>query len=613
MNLKHPKNLEVLRGEYDKLGTRIARLAFIRTTLFVLFVFSLASAFQTISSHDASGIVDRIRELMKITKDEPELSYFLKAIYFPPRAKTKEPATSPTPAETSGADETTSSPAKPAEMAEAQNEPTNITPHDRSSASAAEAATGSTQEEVSGSETTPSPAELEKIANAKKEQKNLEDRLTIIANEAFTFAFKAPLLGTDIKLDMRIWGFILPFCFIFWEVYLAILRHKQRTLHRIASLITVRTPEESTVLDQVQFSWHNRRPTAFSSYPAQFELITSLTVAAALIIYLCVEGYGFWEGADPATRRQLIELYGFVIVYAACYASYVKRRISAQAETIEGFERITTSASRFLVLLRSRIGSYGRRVWPEVNLATGSTMIIGTLWLLVGAPGGCEHRTGWGYLHHPDGWLVGPVCGYGAGMHFIMPTEFHPGVWHKPEDWHNLLIAMLYALGLALAGLTLILLFISWVRRSRIGPARITLFLASASTALALFFLTELAIGQLLDIRWFLLPLWLMPLWLIPIWICWRYGYSKREALQSDWPRVRTSLFYWYVPQATVALIVSVGTLFEDHPLVGVPAFLCGLAAVALGYRALTLPLVVEDTNRVPCMRKTAAEQRHMR
>ena len=96
MNLKHPKNLEVLRGEYDKLGMRIARLAFIRTTLFVLFVFSLASAFQTISSHDASGIVDRIRELVKITKDEPELSYFLKAIYFPPRAKTKEPATSPT-------------------------------------------------------------------------------------------------------------------------------------------------------------------------------------------------------------------------------------------------------------------------------------------------------------------------------------------------------------------------------------------------------------------------------------------------------------------------------------------------------------------------------------
>ena len=210
-------------------------------------------------------------------------------------------------------------------------------------------------------------------------------------------------------------------------------------------------------------------------------------------------------------------------------------------------------------------------------------------------------------------WLVGPVCGFGAGMHYIMPTEFRPGVWHKPEDWHNLLIAMLYALGLALAGLTLVLLFISWVQRSRIGPARITLFLASASTALALFFLTELAIGQLLDIRWFLLPLWLMPLWLIPIWICWRYGYSKREALQSDWPRVRTSLFYWYVPQATVALIVSVGTLFEGHPLVGVPVFLCGLAAVALGYRALTLPLVVEDTNRVQCMRKTAAEQLHVR
>jgi hypothetical protein len=558
MNLAHPKNLEVLRGEYDKLGTRIARLAFIRTTLFVLFVFSLASAFQAISSHDASGIVDRIRELMKITKDEPELSYFLKAIYFPrPGIDAKLTVTSPM-GEVTGGDQTTPS--------------------------TAEAATSSTPTGISAPEKqTPSAAELEELTKAKQEQANLVARLTTIANEAFTFAFKAPLLGTEIKLDMRIWGFILPFCFIFWEVYLAILRHKLRTLHRIASVIAVRTPKEATVLDHVLFRWDGRRSGAFSSHPAQFEFLISLIFGTALIVYLCIEGHGFWEGAEADTKRQLIELYGFVVVYAASYGAYVRRRISAQADDIEGFERVTNWAGRALAFVRSRLSSYVRRLWPEVNLATGSTMIIGTLWLLVGAPSGCEQRTGWGYLHHADGWLVGPVCGMGAGMN-IIPAKFTPGVWHMPADWHNSLIAALYAVALAVAGVTLVLLLISLARRRRIGPGRSTLFLSSASTVMALFFLTELAVGQLLDIQWFLLPLWLMPLWLIPIWIFWRYAYSKRGTLRAAWPSVRKSLFYWYAPQAAVGLIVSVGTLFEDHPLVGVPVFVCGLAVLALGY-----------------------------
>jgi hypothetical protein len=539
MNVAHPKNLEVLRVECDKLGTRIARLAFIRTTLFVLFVFSLASAFQTISSQDVSGIVDRIRELMKITKNEPELSYFLKAIYFPrARAATKGPPTGSTPAEMPAAKETTPPAAEPAPS----STPAEISPAE---------------------EKTLSAAELEQLANAQRDQTNLEGRLTTIANEAFTFAFKAPLLGTEIKLDMRIWGFILPFCFIFWEVYLAILRHKLRTLQRIAGAITLRTPKEATVFDQVQFDWAGRRPAAFSRHPAQFEFLMSLIIGAALIVYLCVEGHGFWEGADPGTKRQLIELYWFVIVYAACYGAYVKRRISVQAETIEGFEGVTTWLGRFLVLVQSRLSTGARRIWPEVNLATGSTMIIGTLWLLVGAPLGCQERTGLGYLRHPAGWLVGPACGFGA-----------------MADWHNVLIATLYAVGLAVAAFTLVLLLISLMRRTRVGQGRLTLFLASASTVLALFFLTELAIGQLLDLGWAIF----LPLWVIPMWIWWRYAYSKRQAVRSDWPRVRKSLFYWYVPQAAVALMVSVGTLFEDEPLVGVPVFVCGLAAVALGY-----------------------------
>lgn len=354
-------------------------------------------------------------------------------------------------------------------------------------------------------------------------------------------------------------------------------------------MVAERAPGDATVLDQLLFRWGGRRPAAFSRHPAQFEFAASLIGGVALVVYLCLEGRGFWKGTDPGSKRQLIELYGFVIVYAVGYGAYVKRQINAEALAIEGFEPVMSYPGRFLAFARSRLTAYARRLWPEVNLVTGSTMVIGTLLLLVGAPFGCKERTGWRYLHHPDGWLVGPVTGFGAG--FDMFAVNANADWHN-ADLHNLLIATLYGMGLAVASFTLLMLLVSLARRKRLGPGVIPLCLAIATTVLALFFLTELAIGQLLDFR----PYGLLSLlfWLIPMWTWWRYTHSKRGALRADWPRVRRSLFYWYAPQAGAATIVSVGTLFEEHPLVGVPVFICGLAILALGYwnaRALVGPV----------------------
>jgi hypothetical protein len=538
MNLAHPKNLETLRGEYDKLGMRIARLGFIRATLFVLFVFSLASAFQTISSNNASRIVDRIKELTKITNESPPLDNFLTAIYF-----------------------------------------------QRTAAQTEESVANSTAAQNSEIEPKPPPSP-DQVEEAKKEQADLGVKLTNIANEAFTLSFKAPLLGTEIKLDLRIWGFILLFCFIFWEVHLFVLRYKLRTLLRIASVLVERAPEESTVLDQLLFRWNGHRPAAFSRHPAQFELVASLVGGLALIVYLCEEGRGFWGGTDPTARHQLIELYGFFVVYAISYGAYVKRQINAEALAIDGFETVISYLGPVSAFVGSRLRAFSRRLWPEVNLATGSVMVIGTLLLLVGAPFGCEERTGLHYLQHPDGWLVGPVCGFGAG--FDMFASKAKADWHN-ADWHNLLIATLYGLALAIASFTLLMLLVSLVRRKRLGPGVIPLYLAIATTVLALFFLTELAIGQLLDF----LPYGLL-LWLVPMWTWWRYTCWKRGARRADWPRVQRSLFYWYAPQVGVATIVSVGTLFEQHRLVGVPVFVCGLGILALGYwrsRALVGPV----------------------
>ena len=243
-----------------------------------------------------------------------------------------------------------------------------------------------------------------------------------------------------------------------------------------------------------------------------------------------------------------------------------KRQINAEAAAIDGFEPVISYPGRLLAFACSRLSACARRLWPEVNLVTGSAMVIGTLWLLVGAPFCSSPRTGWRYLHDPSGWLVGPAAGgFGAD-----------------RAWHNILIATLYGIGLAIAGFTLVLLLVSLARRRRLGAGAIPIYLATATTALALFFLTELTVGQFLDLLPYSVPIVLF--WLIPMWTWWRYAHSKQGALRADWPRVRKSLVYWYAPQALVATIVSVGTLLEAHPLVGVPVFVCGMGIVAFGY-----------------------------
>src|SRR5256885_12133921 len=105
------------------------------------------------------------------------------------------------------------------------------------------------------------------------------------------------------------------------------------------------------------------------------------------------------------------------------------------------------------------------------------------------------------------------------------------------HNWHNIFIATLYGMGLAIAGLTLVLLVVLLLRRRPLGTGAIPLYLATATTVLTLFFVTELTFGTLLDLLPYSLPGVLF--WLIPIWIWWRYSRSKQAVPPADWPRMR--------------------------------------------------------------------------
>jgi len=499
------KDLAAFASECDRLETRIRRQSFLRLTLFVLFVFFLASAFQTTNSKNASGIAARIRTLSDSTDALPDLDGFLTTVYF-----ARSPHTSRISLDEQTQDTTTSS----------------------------------------------------RIARERGEEANLGNQLSRIVDQAFAIDLKAPLLGTDLKLDLRIWGFVLPLCLICWEVYLSILRHKLHILQRLVAAAVQKAPDLGTTLDALQFGEVGRNRSQWLRHPAQFEVIVSVLAGISLITYLGIEAATFLRGTSRETTLQFVEAYAFVLIYAICYGEYAKRQINALAQEVGGLSprrpawqlRIETVLRR----IRARV-----KPAPELSLGSGCLLVLTTLWLLVGSDLGCNSSTGWEYIHHPSGWLVGPITGIGA-----------------QGGKHNLIIAVLYGAGLVLGAATVILLLSSLARRQRLRQGRSTHVLAVLATILVLYFVTELTFGQFLDLSPYAIAVSL--LWLVPMWLWWRY--TRAGPLRERWPHVRVALARWYTPQVLVAMVITVGTLFERPRLIGVPVLICGLTLLSLGY-----------------------------
>jgi hypothetical protein len=387
-------------------------------------------------------------------------------------------------------------------------------------------------------------------------------------------------VGTDVRLDLRIWAFLLPLAVILSEIYLWVLRYKRGILYDLGRFLAQSEPASTTAVDSLRFVDQNHTGAAFTRHPGEFELACTFLGGFALLLYVANTGLPFWNGWDAFSRYALVNFYGVFIVYAIAYVAHVKRQLDRQIATVKGLRPPRSRILEQWQRAAAWIGSGARRLRPRLKLSTGSVMVLGTLWLLVAAPMGCEPETGLGYLQEPKGWLVGPICGFGA-----------------MDTLHNYLIAALYVTGLLVAVATLLILFASLSWRRLLSPNKLVTVVGGAATVVYLFFISDLSFGHVLDLPGIpeLYPLWwpviwlaIFALWPVPIFLSIWFVNTREPRRRAAWPGLHLSLRRWYAPQIGVAAIVAAGTLFLDHKLIGVPIFVLGMGLIATSYTTLS-------------------------
>ena len=147
-----------------------------------------------------------------------------------------------------------------------------------------------------------------------------------------------------------------------------------------------------------------------------------------------------------------------------------------------------------------------------------------------------------------------------------------------------------YLVSLALAGLTLVLVLLSWRRPSLLRRRRLLLVLYTLAGTISLFALGDFSFLVLLLSESFLLPLlallpWTLG-WLLPLGLWLRYGLSSREHLQVRWARMRPTLVALYLPLVVCDLVTLVAAI--QNGFYGLLAFFLGAHVVTIGYMQLT-------------------------
>jgi hypothetical protein len=552
------RNVATLRELYDKISTTIARFSFVRAVIFAIGAFTFASALTEISSSDVEQIVERLHKTSEITGTEPDFGYdiFLYAIY-PPSFFKKD----------------SSAPEKPQS---GEMEPAGTA--NPETVAKAESAEQSTAAPASVPETTGKPeVTAEEKSKASDTQKKLVDQLKEITNKAFTLTFKAPLLGTDIKVDLRIWGFLLFPIVVLAETYLCVLRFKRKTIYNLASLVVKQDRSNAAVADQLQFAHPNT--SAFMRHPAQYEIAVSLIGAAVLATYVAYAGGKFLGTWGSEAQVLLINAYAWITIYAVAYVAYVRRQLNKPVLTARG---LNAPVGNFLKTARAfgaLVCSIVRRIPPRLNLGAGGLMIISTLWLLVGATM-CEgQRTGLEYIKRPNGW------------------------WSGESPFENQIIRVLYLLGLLLAAISLLLILCSIFSSKVLQRTRLTLILGDVAVVVTLFFITHLSWGIALGyfnplFHWktlqpgkfseALVAIFLaIGLWVLPIsaWVRYRHRRYKHRYLNR--PAKQRWLLHWYYPQIAVAAFCICTGLIGGARLIGVPIFILGIAILAGTYSVI--------------------------
>lgn len=456
---------------------------------------------------------------------------------------------------------------------------------------------------------TQSNEEIEKLRDlylkANGKENELQDKYDTFLEESFSI--NPSIFGSGLRIDLRSWIYSIPFIVLIAGIYIQILRKKQKTLSLIAASQLSNTTEP-TKIDRLIFSERPGIETPYARNPSQLEQTIYLLIIVfllSLIIVALNDADVVLLGLGLIETFQYLFMFLTVSFYGVSYYYYVSTSLDEQATAITGHSTKPSFPIRTWRKLQALTRRLTSRLRPKISLATGSLLILASLFLSTAAS--CDKAAD--VVRLPGYKLLQESGGQLRELERLITSLKGPGV-PKPEDkfwqdseggwwvsvvmntktfteglfyWNNSINNLgrhAYALSLVLAVLTL-LVVLCLVRRYKLyGIKKVHAFLFLFSMTLSLIVITDFAFSAF----WFKDELFLLSnlFWIVPAAFLCRITLSNRVKTRTLRTRIKPFLVILLLPLVVSATVYV--CYVAIYGFIGVIVYFIGINLLSLTY-----------------------------
>jgi hypothetical protein len=451
-----------------------------------------------------------------------------------------------------------------------------------------------------------------------KKQREIQLKYDALLKESFSI--NPSILGSNLKFDLRVWIYSIPFIVLIAVIYIQILRKKQKTVSVIAaSLLSDNT--EAAKFDRLTFSERLGMETSYAKSPSQLELTVYLVITVFLFSYMIValdDAEVVLLGLSFTNTVQYLLMLLTASFYGVGYYYYIAASLDKQAAALTGW----TAEPNFVIKSWRKLQALARnlisRLKPKISLPIGSLLVILSLFLSTSAScdqnGQITRLPGYRLLQEPGGkfWVIKQQD---ASLDLLerlvkepsLPPEIIDKSLQEIEDrllqepkggwwistivntkwgglyWQNSINNLgryTYALSMVLAVLTLLSVLYSVVRRKGAGLKKVYTFLFLLSMTLALIIIIDFSFNTF----WFKDELFLLSnlFWIVPIAFLCRITLSKRENMRAEGARIKPFLITLILPLAACATVYVCYVALDRF--IGILVYFVGINLLSLTY-----------------------------
>jgi hypothetical protein len=402
------------------------------------------------------------------------------------------------------------------------------------------------------------------------------------------YGVRLSILGTDIRLDLRILILTLPVWLSAAYVYIQVLRYKHRALVAVLeSRVGQAQSHHLTSLDLLLHG-HPYQRNSFRRYPSVLYGFGFRLTCVLLVVAILTINWGTLGSTDELDWIFLV-LNSFAALAILCWA-YTYRVGKQLSRQVTATFHCSLPEPWVIIASKHLHSWFERSLWqtrPRMPLGIGSVLVIVTLFMSTSQISCGQRQTvlrlsSYEQNHKTSKSIQGTPpqpTKERPGYELVLGTATWPPaisfLFESADHLENSLGRWLYV-GAQVLAIVTIIWSIATVWISKLRP--IARYLFCASGVYSLFLIADYASKHLLGLYWSWLILWstTILIWLAP----WPQGQvAKRFRC-----RIRDTLALLYIP-AVIASLTYLATVFTRLP--GLAMLYIGVHLLTIGYMAL--------------------------